>query len=150
MGPVAGAAQVVVASADPNALVFNDRATPEPDQAAIDAFAGEVQEWLDRHLTALQQGEEGMLEEVAAEGLLDGADPELRDALTTDLASPGSPVDQAWYHLVVAHSGRPLWLRAHVTIVDRAGVPHEVGFVFTPQEGSPPALIAAGPGPLGA
>lgn len=148
VGPVDGEADVIVVAADPSSLVFNDRTTPEPDQAAIDAFAQQVDDWLNAHLTALQDGDEGRLEEVAAAGLLDGADPEVLDAITTDLTSPDEPVDHARYHLVVAHSGVPLWVRAHVIVVDREGDAREVGFVFTPQDGDGPSLVAAGPGPL--
>lgn len=147
-GPVGGETNVVVVAADASSLVFNDRATPEPDGAAIDAFADRVGDWLDGHLTALQDDDEGLLEEVAAPDLLEGADPAALDAVTSDLASPDAPVDRARYHLVVAHSGRPLWLRAHVTVVSRDGAAHEVGFVFTPTDDGPPTLVAAGPGPL--
>lgn len=148
VGPVDGEAEVVVVAADPNSLVFNDRATPEPDHAAIDAFAAQVDGWLDEHLTSLQAGDEGALEEVAAAGLLDGADRSTLDEVSTDLTSLDAPVDHAGYHLVVAHSGRPLWLRAHVIVVDREGAAREAGFVFTPEEGGDPTLVALGPGPL--
>lgn len=148
VGPVDGDADVVVVTADPNSLVFNDRAAPEPDQAAIDAFAEQVDGWLDEHLTALQDGGEGLLDEVAAPDVLDGADPDTLDAVTTGLASPDAPVDHARYHLVVAHSGRPLWVRVHVIVVSRDGAAHEVGFVFTPAEDGDPTLVAAGQGPL--
>lgn len=146
-GAVDGLETVVVVAADPNSLVFNDRATPEPDEAAIHAFAAQVNLWLDEHLTALQDGGDGALDEVAVAGLLDGADPTVVDAVTTALASPDTPVAHARYHLVVAHSGAPVWLRAHVTTVDPDGGEHVAGFVFVPE----PAglrLIAAGPGPL--
>lgn len=147
-GPVDGDTNVVVVAADPNSLVFNDRPTPEPDQAAIDAFAEQVDGWLDEHLTALQDGGAGLLSEVAAPDVLDGADPGTLDAVTTDLASPDAPVDHARYHLVVAHSGAPLWMRAHVTVVSRDGAAREVGFVFMPADDGGPTLVAAGPGPL--
>lgn len=149
VGPVDGEGTVVVVTADNSSLVFNDRTTPEPDQAAIDAFAAQVEGWLDEHLTDLQDGEEGGLEDVAAAGLLDGADPATLDAVTSDLTSPDAPVDDARYHLVVAHSGQPLWLRAHVVVVDRDGAAREAGFVFTPTEDGDPELVALGPGPLG-
>lgn len=148
VGPVEGDADVVVVAADPNSLVFNDRTTPEPEQAAIDAFAEQVEGWLNEHLTGLQDGGEGRLEEVAAPGLLDGTDAEMLESVTSGLASPDAPVDHVRYHLVVAHSGRPLWLRAHVTVVNRDGAANEVGFVFTPNAEGPPTLVAAGRGPL--
>lgn len=147
--PVEGQADVVVTVADSGPIVFHDRPAPEPDQAAIDAFTDAARQWLDDHLTALQDGEDGgRLDEVAAEGVMDAASPDLVDAVTTDLASPDTPVEQASYHLVVAHSGAPLWLRAHVSVVDRDGTGHIVGFVFTPAESNGASLIAFGPGPL--
>lgn len=143
--PVDGEPTVTVVAADPNSLVFNDRATPEPDEAAIDAFAAQVERWLDEHLTSLQDGDEGRLEEVAASGLLDGVDPAMLDAVTSDLTSPDAPVERVRYHLVVAHSGQPVWMRARVTVVDRDGTAREVGFVFTPEAGGAPTLLAVGP-----
>ncbi len=146
--PVEGRADVVITVADPGPIVFHDRPHPDPDQAAVDAFSDAVQGWLDDHLTALQEGEDrGRLEAIAADGVLDGADPQVLDAVTTALTAPGTPVTQASYHLVVAHAGAPLWLRAHVAVVNEDGG-HIVGFVFTPREDGDLSLIAFGPGPL--
>ena len=138
--PVAGQSTVVIEGVDAGPIVFHDRPAPEADQAAIDGLASAVRTWLDRHLTDLQAGGPGLLEEVAAPGLLDGDEP-ARRAVTDALTGPDRPVEDALYHVVVAHEGAPIWARVTVVVGAADGTVAEAGFVFTPG----PELIAAGP-----
>lgn len=142
-GPVRGEVVVTADVADPGPIVFHDRPAPEPDTAAIEAFASDIAGWLNDHLTALQGGRRGRLETVAADGLLgETASAGARRAVTTDLASPEAPVMTARYHVVVVHDGAPSFARVDVTVSHPDGTTSEAGFVFTPDE--PPTLVAAG------
>lgn len=147
-GPVYGEANIDVVSSSAGPIVFHNRPAPPPDDAAIAAFAAGLVGWLDRHLTDLQAGGPGLLNEVAAPGLLDGASAGPVTAVTGALASPQRPVANAFYHVVVAQEGPPLWARVNVTVQALEGAPAYAGFVFTP--GPPLMLIALQGSPAGA
>lgn len=122
-----------------------DRSQPDADPAAIEQAAVRVGDWFDAHLTALQDGSEGRLQEVAAPGLLDGAPPEVVAAVTTALAGPDQPVGSATYEILVAHTDAPQWVRATVTVTGEEGATRTAQFVFEIAEDAI-VLIAAGPG----
>lgn len=144
---VTGVAALEIKSVHHGPAVFNAgdprHAAPPPDAAAINAFVVAVQGWLDRHLSDLQAGGQGLLGEVAAPGLVEGSSPEAVAAVTTALAGPERPVTAARYAFVVAETGGPQWL--HVTAdVDAGGTVATAQFVLVP--GDPhPTLVAAGP-----
>lgn len=140
-GPVKGQPNVVVVTSSAGPLVFHDVPPPAPDDAAVKAFSGAIVSWLDRHLTDLQAGRGGLLQEVAAPGMLAGAPPELVTSVTRALTDPQHPVANALYHVVVVHEGQPLWARVDVTVGGFDGRVTNAGFVFTP--GPKPVLIAA-------
>lgn len=140
--PVVGARTVILEAVDAGPIVFHDRPPPEPDRTAIDAFATQVGDWLDAHLTDLQAGGDGRLDEVAAPGLLDG-DPATVLDVTAELTGPDRPVTDALYHVVVSHEGAPIWARVTVLVGTEGGATARVGFVFEPG----PRLVAAGPHP---
>lgn len=146
--PVRGQVSIGVISASAGPIVFHDQPAPPPDDVAVAGFAAAVAAWLDRHLTDLQAGGPGLLAEVAAPGLLAGAPSEHVRAATQALASPGRPVTNAFYHVIVAQEGLPLWARVNLTITSAEGTTTSAGFVFTP--GPPPVLVAAQGGPPGA
>lgn len=141
---VRGHLTLVVDAADPGPIVFHDRSEPEPDGAAVEALAGHATGWLDAHLTDLQSGGDGRLDEVAAPGLLEGAPPGAVTAVTSALASPEQPVDAAQYHVVVVHDGPPRYARATVAVRSPSGRVTRGAFVFVHREGL--RLVAAGPG----
>jgi hypothetical protein len=153
--PVQGEAEVetVVVSEGPIFFRAADQrsAAPETDRAAVDAFLEAITGWLDGHLTDLQDGGGGRLEEVAVDGLLDGGDAEV--ALGQHLTSFAAPVETASYRLVVAVDGPPEWAHVRVDLVvlasDAEGGEHReeersAEFVFVPGE-AVPSLLAAGP-----
>ncbi|MDP9022136.1 MAG: hypothetical protein M3N57_05425, partial [Actinomycetota bacterium] len=109
--PVRGEATVLVQSTFNGPIVFHDRPRPPADEATAAAMVQRATDWLDRHLTDLQAGGGGLLAEVAADGLLDGADPALLTSVTRDLTGPDRPVRTALYHVVVAEEGSPQFLR---------------------------------------
>lgn len=138
--PVAGEATVEVVDASRTELLH----VAEPvatDDAAVDAFVADVTRWLDDHLTALQRGEPGSLDDSM---LLDGASPELVAAVTTDLAGPDSVVAAASYTIEVAVAGEPLWATAVVEVAHVDGASAAAELVFAPGEAGPDVL-AAGP-----
>lgn len=146
--PVRGQVSIGVISASAGPIVFHDQPAPPPDDIAVAGFAAAVAGWLDRHLTDLQAGGPGLLAEVAAPGLLVGAPPEQMRAATQALTSPERPVMNAFYHVIVAQEGLPLWARVNLTVTSAEGTTSRAGFVFTP--GPPPVLIAAQGVPPGA
>lgn len=147
-GPVRGEASIDVVSSSAGPIVFHNRAAPPPDDAAIAEFATGLVGWLDRHLSDLQAGGAGILNEVAAPGLLTGAPAEPVTAVGSALASPQRRVARAFYHVVVAQEGPPLWARVNVTVQTVEGAPAQAAFVFTP--GPPLALVALQGPPSGA
>lgn len=140
--PVRGEATVVVTSTHPGPIVFHDQPAPPGDEAAIAAAVERVTGWLDRHLTDLQSGGGGLLSDVAAPGLLDGAPPELTASVTTRLTGPERPVRTALYHVVVAQEGHPQFLRVTALVETDTGTITRTGFVFGPAD--PLVLLAAG------
>lgn len=139
--PVRGQTDLVVVSSSAGPIVFHNQPAPPSDDAAVAAFAAAVVSWLDRHLTDLQGGGSGLLVEVAAPRLLDGAPAESVAAVTLALVSPKRPAANARYHVVVAQEGPPLWARADVTVRAVDGTTAQAGFVFIP--GPTPVLVAA-------
>lgn len=122
-------------------------AAPPADEAAGDRLAGYVGDWLDAHLTDLQDGGEGQLAEVAAPGLLGALSDELAVGATTGLANPESPVSSAEYLLRVQHAGAPLSIEADVITVHRDGSRSTAAFVLVPDgETARLELISAVPG----
>jgi hypothetical protein len=109
----------------------------EHDQAAVDAFVAGMAAWLDGHLTDLQDGGVGSVFEAG----LDGP----HEVLT--LTSPGLPVEQARYEMVVWAREQPEWGRAAVEVALADGSAWQATVVFVP--GDPPTLLAAdGTGPI--
>lgn len=150
--PVSGAVELDVRSVHNGAAVFNagdpNARVPSPDEAAIQAFVQAVQDWLNRHLTDLRAGGEGLLAEVAAPGLLAGAAPEAVVAVTTALTGQDRPVSSATYRFLVAEAGPPQWCRVTVDVAGPDGSVAAAEFVFTP--GDPrPVLLGAGPAQSG-
>lgn len=143
-GPVQGEREVETFAVSNEQAVW-DRAQPEADPAAVQQAASRVADWLDAHLTALQDGGEGRLQEVAAPGLLEGAPPEVVDAVTTALAGPDRPVESATYMIRVAHTDAPQWVRATANVTGGQGGTRTAQFVFEIAEDAI-VLVAAGPG----
>lgn len=108
------------------------RSQPIPiKEDGAEAFAQLIVEWLDRHLTDLQEGGPGG----APDAGLAGAN----EILT--LTHPQQPVDAARYHVVVYARGAPEWARTGVTVTREDGSTVRANVVFLP--GDPPRLIAA-------
>lgn len=144
--PVRGEPTVLVQSTSNGPIVFHDRPRPPADEAAAGAMVKQATDWLDRHLTDLQAGGDGLLAEVAADGLLDGADPALLASVTGDLTGPDRPVRTALYHVVVAEEGAPAFLRMTALVETTDGRITRTGYVFAGAD--PAVLLAAGPDPL--
>lgn len=137
--------ETVVTSHGPIIFPRGDDRHPaaEPDVEAVEAFAARVGDWLDAHLTDLQEGGSGQLDRYAA-GLLDAADGEVLAGLTTELATAERPVAEARYRMVVAADGAPQWLhvRLDVTRADDAERSAELVVGHVDAE---PRLLAASP-----
>lgn len=142
--PVVGDVEVQVRSVASEPVVLIGGEAPPIDERAIERLAGDVADWLDEHLTDLQEGEGGNLDAVAATGLIASGDAAIVETVTTALASPERPVADARYALLVAATSRPEWLRATVITESREGEVATAQFVFVPGPGGP-VLIAAGP-----
>lgn len=113
---------------------------PPVDEAAVHAFAGDIDRWLDARLTALQDG--GI---PALPGHLDPAmSPTAVAAVTTDLTTPDTAVSVATYDIEVAVDGDPRWGHVTVTVERVDGTTARADFVFVPGADGP-VLIAAGP-----
>lgn len=107
--------------------------TPPPtDPDSRDRWVEETRAWLDRHLSDLEDGGEGLLADVAADGLLE-QDQAVVDALTTGLASAERPVNGARYDLVLGVDGEVDWVRATVHASGEGGE-RVAEFVFTTGE----------------
>lgn len=142
--PVRGEPQVqLFAVSNEQAVWGRDQAGVDP--AAVDPIAGRITNWLNAHLSDLQVGGPGKLDEVAAAGLLEGTSPDAQTSVTTALASPDRLVESVSYQLVVAHTDSPQWVRATVEVTPRDGHPRTAHFVFEVAEDAV-ALVAAGPG----
>ncbi|WP_052665400.1 hypothetical protein [Nitriliruptor alkaliphilus] len=102
------------------------------DQAAIDAAVAEATAWLDTHITDVQSGGSGNLEDVALSG--DPAD------VAGGLANPDHPVVSASYLFTIGALGVPEWVRVSVTVTREDGV-MPATFVFLP-EGDGLSLLA--------
>lgn len=140
--PVRGERVVRTRSVAPEPVVLNGGEQPPVDELLVRGFADAVASWLDAHLTDLQGGGEGLIERIAAPGLLRTSPPALA-AVTTDLAAEDRPVEAASYHLLVATDGEPVWLRATVETRGPDDRPATAEFLFVP--GQPVTLVAAGP-----
>jgi cyclophilin family peptidyl-prolyl cis-trans isomerase len=116
---------------------------PPDDDAAIEAFVAQTAEWLDTHLTDLQEGGPGTLEAVAAEGMLDRRHAGSWRAVTSGLAGADRLVESAVYTFVVGVDGDPQWLRVTVETTWEDGDGGAAEFVFVPADGLP-TLLAAG------
>ena len=145
--PVAGTREVTIQSVGNGPVVFNANdpasALAPPDEPAIDVFAAAVGDWLDAHLDSVQTGGEGLLDDVAAAGLLDVAGRRLERTASTAIASPDDPVATAHYVLTVYHDGAPEWLYADVAVETFEGSSSRLGFVFTPSAEAPGATLVA-------
>lgn len=117
---------------------------PEPDQDAIDTVVGQVGDWLDEHLDALQRDGTGLWDEMAAKGLANGR---RRRPVTTDLASPDAPVKSARYVISVYHDGAPSYLTARVEVTHPDDSVADVGLVFVVTDDGEPVLTMFGPEP---
>jgi hypothetical protein len=121
-----------------------DHEPPETDAEDRERWVEAAVSWLDRHLSDLEEGGSGLLDEVAMGGMLDG-DESAVAAISSDLASSERPVDAAAYELLVAVDGDVQWIRALVRTSTRDG-DAETTFVFVPGDGI--QLVAAGEGGL--
>lgn len=140
---VHGQRDVSVWSVSSDHILGRGDMTP-PDDDAILAAVQTVGDWLDRHLDDLQRGGDGLLEEVAADGLLDGADPSVIAAATEDLAGGWEPVASARYELAVSHDGAPEWIEAIVHVTTQVDTTGDAVFVFA-VDGDRPELVMFGP-----
>lgn len=102
------------------------------DQAAVDAAVAEAAAWLDAHITDVQSGGPGRLEDVALSG-----DP---SDVAGGLTNPDHPVVSASYLFTVGALGVPEWVRVSVTVTREDGV-MPATFVFLP-EGDGLSLLA--------
>jgi hypothetical protein len=101
------------------------------DEGAVGAFVDQMAAWIDRHLTDLQGGGEGL---VAGSGL-EGP----HELLT--LTDPDHPVELAQYAMVVYAREAPEWARTNVVVARADGSVSTADLVFLP--GEQPALVAA-------
>lgn len=106
------------------------------DQDAVDATVAAAVDWMDRHLTDLQDGGDGLVVEAGLEG-----DPA---PVSQGMAGPDHPVTQAEYVVTVGARGTPEWVRVSV-IADREDGSMSANFVFLPG-GDGVTLLAAQPG----
>lgn len=113
---------------------------PVVDEPAVHTFVGNVDRWIDAHLTALQEGEVPPL----PANLDPAAAPEALHAVTTALASPDLLVAGATYVVEVAVDGDPAWAHVTVTVEHVDGGTASADLVFVPSADGP-QLLAAGP-----
>jgi hypothetical protein len=147
LDPVAGIASTSRLSVSNGPVVFtpgdpNNRPPPD-DEEEIARLVGATVDWLDAHLTDLQAGGEGLIHEVAADGLLERRHGEAWRAVTTALSAPDRLVDHAAYDVLVGVDGAPQWLRVTVRTTSKDGNEATAELVFVPAEGRP-VLIAGG------
>lgn len=106
------------------------------EQDAVDAAVAAASAWLDGHLTAAQDGEDGALPDG-----LQGP----RDEVTRGLAHPDRTVVAARYEVTVGALGAPEWVSVDVTLDRDDGSTATATFVFVP-DGEDLTPIAALPG----
>lgn len=107
-------------------------------------FVHQVGDWLDAHLTDLQRGGAGRLDEVAVDGLLAAATDEELAAVTSGLASPDAPVASATYRLDASYADSSEWLTATVEVTSVTGSTAAATMAFVPGDAGP-ALVLFGP-----
>lgn len=151
--PVAGIASTSRLSVSNGPVVFTpgdpNNKPPPDDEEEIARLVGATVDWLDAHLTDLQAGGEGLIHEVAAEGLLERRHDDAWRAVTIGLSAPDRLVDRAAYDVLVGVDGAPQWLRVTVTTTSADGSEATAELVFVPAEGRP-VLIAGGAAALDA
>lgn len=136
--PVAGErVQIAIDVGDGTVNGADDREAVDED--AIRGFASAVLDWLDRHLTDLQDGGGGLLAEVAAPGLPTQGD--LPAAL--QLLPSGIRVDTARYELTAYHDTAVEFVTVAVAVDAMSGEHAEATLVFAPGDAGPPQLVMA-------
>jgi hypothetical protein len=93
----------------------------EVNHDRVDALVAAIAEWLDAHLTDLQDGGDGLVADVGLQG------PEG----VGDLAGSGTVVEAASYRMSVGARGSPEWARVVVTVTAEDGGEHKATFAFT-------------------
>lgn len=121
--------------------------TAAPDQQAVDAAVDAVGDWLDSHLDGLQRDGAGTWGHIAASGLAETK--RQRRLVTTALASPDAPVEDARYLMSVYHDGAPQYLTTRVEVTHPDGSVANVGLVFVIDPDGTPRLTMFGPEPDG-
>ena len=94
------------------------------DEEALDALVDAIADWLDEHLTDLQDGGEGL---VAGAGLAGPQD-------AGDLAGPEEIIEDASYVFRVGVRGQPEWARVDVEVITDDGEEHAAVLAFTGRE----------------
>lgn len=125
----------------------------EPDVEQINTAHADIRALLDLHLDDVQSGGPGILGDIAAPGLLDGADPAVVAAASTDLASPEDPVASAAYDLIASYDAIAEWVRAEVTVTTLSGAVRHATYVFVNGDDGPQVVLfgpADGPAEEGA
>lgn len=140
LDPVVGNRQSTVRLASSNDDV-GFGADPEPNTAMIEDTLAQIGDWLDAHLDELQRTGSGRFGAIAADGLASGDD---RDPVTTHLASPDRPVDEARYQMTAYHAGAPTMVSVRVTVTHPDSDPtgSELGFVVA-DDGTPIMMMFA-------
>lgn len=111
------------------------------DEASIHAFADQIFDALDAHLTDLQDGGPGTLSSLDAHGVLT-ADPTLAEAATLALAGPTRPVRAAVYDLVAYHDVTVEFAHVTATVTGADDAVRTIGLSLAADALGAPLLVA--------
>lgn len=111
------------------------------DEASIRAFADQVFDALDAHLTDLQAGGSGILAGLDAHGVL-MADPALAEAAGQGLAGPSRPVRAATYDLVAYHDVTVEFAHVTATVTGADDATRTIGLSLAADPLGAPLLVA--------
>jgi hypothetical protein len=106
------------------------------DDASVATFAAAMASWIDDHLTALQDGQEGA---VVAAGL--GGPSEV-----VHLTDPDHPVTSARYSMRVGARGAAEWGEVEVLVLRDDGTERTATLAFLPGDEAPRLIAAEGDG----
>jgi hypothetical protein len=106
------------------------------DDASVATFAAAMADWLDDHLTALQDGEEGAAVAAGLEGPTE----------VVHLTDPDHPVTSARYSMRVGARGAAEWGEVEVVVLRVDGTERTATLAFLPGDETPRLIAAEGDG----
>jgi hypothetical protein len=114
-----------------------DGDAPVPvDDASVATFAAAMASWIDDHLTALQDGEEGAVVAAGLEGPTE----------VVHLTDPDHPVTSARYSMRVGARGAAEWGEVEVLVLRDDGTERTATLAFLPGDEAPRLIAAEGDG----